>query len=67
MEENIECAELNNTTWQQFRQQRLKLQVQYLLLTRGNVDCGHAFRPESLNNTYFNVSHPTKVIIHGYR
>eukprot|EP00066_Takifugu_rubripes_P001226 XP_003962285.2 PREDICTED: phospholipase A1 member A-like isoform X1 [Takifugu rubripes] len=67
MEENIECSDLNNTTWQQFRQHKVKLQVQYLLFTRRNVDCGHAFRQESLINTYFNVSHPTKVIIHGFR
>lgn len=43
------------------------MRVQYLLLTRRNVDCAQEFSQESLNNTHFNVSHPTKVIIHGYR
>ncbi|XP_068593422.1 phospholipase A1 member A isoform X2 [Cebidichthys violaceus] len=67
-----ECADLNNTTWQEYRQRRVKLQVQYLLLTRGNADCAQAFTHESLTETqqqpsYFNVSRPTKVIVHGYR
>ncbi|XP_041662512.1 phospholipase A1 member A isoform X2 [Cheilinus undulatus] len=66
-----ECADLNNTTWQEYRQRRLKLQVQYLLLTRRNLDCAQAFNQESLTETqqpsYFNISRPTKVIIHGYR
>ncbi|CAG08226.1 unnamed protein product [Tetraodon nigroviridis] len=67
VEENVKCADLNNTTWQQYRQHRPKLQVQYLLLTRRNLDCAQEFSQESLNNTHFNVSRPTKVIIHGYR
>lgn len=58
---------MQNITWQQYRNRRLKLQVQYLLLTRSNVDCAQEFSQESLNSTYFNVSHPTKVLIHGYR
>ncbi|XP_042371379.1 phospholipase A1 member A-like [Plectropomus leopardus] len=67
-----ECADLNNTTWLDYRQQRVKLQVQYLLLTRTNMDCAQMFDHESLGDTqqgpsYFNVSRPTKVIIHGYR
>ncbi|CAJ1079058.1 phospholipase A1 member A isoform X2 [Xyrichtys novacula] len=66
-----ECADLNNTTWQEYRQGRDKLQVQYLLLTRRNLDCAEAFTQESLTSTqrtsYFNISRPTKVIIHGYR
>lgn len=63
------CADLNNTTWHGYRQQRLKLQVQYLLLTRRNSDCAQTFSEESLTKqpSYFNVSLPTKVIIHGYR
>lgn len=67
MVENLECADLNDTTWHQFRHHRQKLQVRYLLLTRRNVDCAHVFSQESLNSAYFNVSSPTKVIIHGYR
>lgn len=63
----MECVELQNTTWQQYRQQRLTLRVQYLLLTRRNMDCAQEFSQESLNGTYFNVTLPTKVIIHGYR
>ncbi|XP_070771289.1 phospholipase A1 member A [Enoplosus armatus] len=70
-ERRDECADLNNTTWLEYRQQRVKLQVQYLLLTRGNVDCAQTFNQESLTTTqqpsYFNISRPTKVIIHGYR
>ncbi|XP_040003795.1 phospholipase A1 member A isoform X2 [Xiphias gladius] len=64
-----ECADINNTTWRGYRQQRLKLQVQYLLLTRGNVDCAQTFNQESLAKqpSYFNASRPTKVIVHGYR
>lgn len=66
-----ECADLNNTTWLEYRQQRVKLRVQYLLLTRRNVDCAHMFNQESLTDSqqpsYFNVSRPTTVIIHGYR
>ncbi|XP_031168487.1 phospholipase A1 member A isoform X2 [Sander lucioperca] len=67
-----ECADLNNTTWLEYRQQKVKLQVQYLLLTRRNMDCAQMFNQESLTETqkqpsYFNISHPTKVIIHGYR
>ncbi|XP_038577116.1 phospholipase A1 member A isoform X1 [Micropterus salmoides] len=69
-QEYDECADLNNTTWLEYRQQRVKLQVQYLLLTRRNVDCAQMFNQESLTITqssYFNISRPTKVIIHGYR
>ncbi|XP_041858151.1 phospholipase A1 member A isoform X2 [Melanotaenia boesemani] len=67
--EDDECAELNNTTWQQYRQQGAKLQIQYLLLTRKNTDCAQQFDQESLTKqtSYFNISRPTKVIIHGYR
>lgn len=67
--EDEPCAELNNTTWQEYRQQRAKLQVQYMLLTRRNADCAQKFSERSLEEqtSYFNVSLPTKVIIHGYR
>ncbi|XP_040913639.1 phospholipase A1 member A isoform X2 [Toxotes jaculatrix] len=66
---DAECADLNNTTWHGYRGQRVKLQVQYLLLTRRNVDCAQMFNQESLTKepSYFNSSHPTKVIVHGYR
>ncbi|KAK2840159.1 hypothetical protein Q5P01_013899 [Channa striata] len=66
-EKRDECAELNNTTW--LRQQRVRLQVQYLLLTRRNADCAQAFNQEALTQqpSYFNASLPTKVIVHGYR
>lgn len=69
-QEDERCADLNNTTWQEYRQQqRAKLQVQYLLLTRTNLDCAHSFHQESLTKqpSVFNTSRPTKVIIHGYR
>ncbi|KAM7406919.1 hypothetical protein PAMA_002897 [Pampus argenteus] len=66
-----ECADLNSTTWLKYRQQRLNLRVQYLLLTRRNMDCARMFNQESLSNkqqtSYFNISNPTKVIIHGFR
>ncbi|KAM3607217.1 uncharacterized protein V6R79_003578 [Siganus canaliculatus] len=67
-----ECPDLNNTTWLEYRrQQRSKLQVRYLLLTRRNMDCAQVFSQESLTtlqtSSFFNVSHPTKVIVHGYR
>ncbi|XP_070832374.1 phospholipase A1 member A isoform X2 [Chaetodon trifascialis] len=70
-QEDDECADVNNTTWLQYQQHRAKLQVQYLLLTRSNMECAHMFTQESLSETqqssYFNMSRSTKVIIHGYR
>ncbi|XP_036966491.1 phospholipase A1 member A isoform X1 [Acanthopagrus latus] len=66
-----ECADLNNTTWLEYQQQRVKVQVQYLLLTRRNMDCAQMFTQQTLTDTqqpsYLNTSLPTKVIIHGYR
>ncbi|KAI4805209.1 hypothetical protein KUCAC02_009836 [Chaenocephalus aceratus] len=67
-----ECADLNSYTFLEYRQQRGKVQVQYLLLTRRNMDCAERFRHESLSETQhpptnFNISRPTKVIIHGFR
>ncbi|XP_034041975.1 phospholipase A1 member A, partial [Thalassophryne amazonica] len=65
-----ECADIRNITWQEYRQRTNKLQVQYLLLTRSNMDCAQRFNQNSLSTaqqSYFNVSHPTKVIVHGYR
>ncbi|XP_062390457.1 phospholipase A1 member A isoform X3 [Sardina pilchardus] len=65
----LECDDLNNTTWLDYRQGNL--QVQYLLLTRNNTDCASLFTLDSLNETHsttsFNTSLPTKVIIHGFR
>ncbi|CAL1582977.1 unnamed protein product [Knipowitschia caucasica] len=64
------CADLTNTTWQQYRQ-RTELQVRYLLLTRDTQDCAQAFSQDSLSKTqlppHFNTSLQTKVIVHGYR
>lgn len=67
-----ECAELSNATWREYRQQRAKyLRVQYLLLTRKNDDCAEMFTHQSVTDpqqaSNFDVSRPTKVIIHGYR
>ncbi|XP_034142876.1 phospholipase A1 member A [Esox lucius] len=63
-----ECADFNNKTWLEYRQQGSKLQVQYLLFTRKDTDCASLFSQESLNrNTDFNSSLPTKIIVHGYR
>uniref|UniRef100_A0A3Q3N532 Phospholipase A1 member A n=1 Tax=Mastacembelus armatus TaxID=205130 RepID=A0A3Q3N532_9TELE len=64
-----ECADVKNTTWTGYRQRNVKLQVQYLLLTRRNMDCAQRFSQESLTKqpSYFNNSLPIKVIIHGYR
>ncbi|KAM4561914.1 phospholipase A1 member A [Fundulus diaphanus] len=68
-EEDVECVELNSTRWQGYRQQRPKLEVQYLLLTRKNPDCAQRFDQDYLSKhtSYFNTSRPTKVIVHGYR
>ncbi|KAM3862192.1 phospholipase A1 member A [Diretmus argenteus] len=70
-ESQNECADLNNTTWLEYRQQGAKLQVRYLLLTRSNVDCARRFGQESLTESQqpslFNSSLPTKIIVHGYR
>uniref|UniRef100_A0A3B3V014 Phospholipase A1 member A n=1 Tax=Poecilia latipinna TaxID=48699 RepID=A0A3B3V014_9TELE len=62
------CAELNNTRWQEYRQQRVRVEVQYLLLTRRNPDCAQKFDQDSVGKptSYFNTSRPTKVIIHGF-
>uniref|UniRef100_A0A3B4FCW3 Phospholipase A1 member A n=1 Tax=Pundamilia nyererei TaxID=303518 RepID=A0A3B4FCW3_9CICH len=56
------CADLNNITWREYQQQRVRLNVQYLLLTRKNMDCPQAFNETSLTmeNSYFNPSRPTK-------
>lgn len=63
------CADLSNTTWQQYRERGVKLQVQYLLLTQKNMECAQTFTQESLSKTqsYYNTSLKTKVIVHGYR
>lgn len=63
------CADLSNITWREYQQQRVRVNVQYLLLTRKNMDCPQAFNETSLTmeNSHFNPSRPTKVIIHGYR
>uniref|UniRef100_M4AKH9 Phospholipase A1 member A n=1 Tax=Xiphophorus maculatus TaxID=8083 RepID=M4AKH9_XIPMA len=65
-QEDGQCAELNNTRWQEYRQQRVE--VQYLLLTRKNPDCAQRFDQDSVSKptSYFNTSRPTKVIIHGF-
>ncbi|XP_053733348.1 phospholipase A1 member A isoform X1 [Synchiropus splendidus] len=63
------CAEISNTTWQEYRRQGAKQQVRFLLLTRSNIDCAQFFDQGSLSetqNSYFDVSRPTKVIVHGY-
>ncbi|XP_020568956.1 phospholipase A1 member A isoform X1 [Oryzias latipes] len=62
------CADLRNTTWQEYRQRQTKLQVRYLLMTRENVDCPQRFHQESFTTktSHFNASRPSKVIIHGY-
>lgn len=67
--EDDDCADLSNTTWRQYRRQGAALQIQYLLLTRKNIDCAQQFDQESLTKQtcYFNITRPTKVIIHGYR
>ncbi|KAF7648144.1 hypothetical protein LDENG_00161120 [Lucifuga dentata] len=70
-QEDSKCTDLNNTTWREYQQRGVKLQVRYLLFTRSNMGCAHVFSQESLTNTQqpslFSVSRPTKVIIHGYR
>ncbi|XP_043987656.1 phospholipase A1 member A isoform X1 [Gambusia affinis] len=65
-QEDGQCAELNNTRWQEYRQQRVE--VQYLLLTRKNPDCAQKFDQDSAGKptSYFNTSRPTKIIIHGF-
>ncbi|XP_028993411.1 phospholipase A1 member A [Betta splendens] len=63
------CADLSNTTWPGYRRPGARLQVRYLLLTRRNPDCAHAFGQDSLRRRPppFDASLPTKVIVHGYR
>ncbi|XP_038128301.1 phospholipase A1 member A isoform X1 [Cyprinodon tularosa] len=68
-QDDVQCAEINNTRWHEYRQNMGKLEVQYLLLTRKNPDCAQRFDQDYVGNTtsYFNTSRPTKVIVHGYR
>ncbi|XP_008429628.1 phospholipase A1 member A isoform X1 [Poecilia reticulata] len=68
IQEDGQCAELNNTRWQEYRQQRVRVEVQYLLLTRRNPDCAQKFDQDFVGKptSYFNTSRPTKVIIHGF-
>ncbi|XP_029936358.1 phospholipase A1 member A isoform X2 [Myripristis murdjan] len=70
-QKDADCADFSNITLLQYgRQQAAKLQVQYLLFTRKNIDCASMFSEESLANaqpSLFNVSLPTKIIVHGYR
>ncbi|KAM6934580.1 phospholipase A1 member A [Xenentodon cancila] len=68
-QDDDQCADLNNTTLLGYRQQRVKLQVQYLLMTRKNMDCPQRFDQVALTKStcLFNISRLTKVIIHGYR
>ncbi|KAK0134903.1 Phospholipase A1 member A [Merluccius polli] len=72
VEQREECAELNNTSLQEYRQgHRAQHRVQYLLLTRENPDCPSLFSPDTpithRQQTPFSCSRPTKIIIHGYR
>ncbi|XP_077437007.1 phospholipase A1 member A isoform X3 [Vanacampus margaritifer] len=63
-----ECADVSNTTWQQYRQhrqQRAQPRVRYLLMTRERLGCARTFR--QVRGSAFNVTRPTKVIVHGYR
>ncbi|XP_061647472.1 phospholipase A1 member A isoform X5 [Phyllopteryx taeniolatus] len=63
-----ECADVTNTTWRQYRQerqQRAQPRVLYLLMTRERPGCAQAFHKAP--GSAFNVTRPTKVIIHGYR
>ncbi|XP_061697134.1 phospholipase A1 member A [Syngnathoides biaculeatus] len=63
-----ECADVSNTTWLQYRQQRqqqAQSRVLYLLMTRERPGCAQAFH--KMGGSAFNVMRPTKVIVHGYR
>ncbi|XP_019735435.1 phospholipase A1 member A [Hippocampus comes] len=63
-----ECADVSNTTWQQYRQQRQQQaqpRVRYLLMTREHLGCARPFR--QVPGSSFNATRPTKVIVHGYR
>ncbi|KAM4608631.1 phospholipase A1 member A isoform 2-T2 [Polymixia lowei] len=65
-----DCADLNSTSWLEYRQQGPRLQVQYLLLTRRNPGCASVFSQDTQTHTQpslFNASLPTKIIVHGYR
>ncbi|XP_051937354.1 phospholipase A1 member A isoform X2 [Hippocampus zosterae] len=63
-----ECADMSNTTWQQYRQQRQQRaqpQVRYLLMTREHLGCARPFH--QVPGSSFNATRPTKIVIHGYR
>ncbi|XP_077472898.1 phospholipase A1 member A [Stigmatopora argus] len=63
-----ECVEMSNTTWRQYRQLRQQFtqpRVRYLLMTRERPGCALAF--QKTPGSTFNVTRPTKIIVHGYR
>ncbi|XP_067849124.1 phospholipase A1 member A [Heptranchias perlo] len=62
------CTDFQSTSWRNILQ-RLDLNVRFMLLTRRNPDCAQIINGSNndIENSNFNRSLPTKLIMHGYR
>ncbi|XP_069748434.1 phospholipase A1 member A-like [Narcine bancroftii] len=61
------CSDFQSFSWTSILR-KSELNVQFLLLTRRNVDCAQVINDENdIENSNFNGSLPTKLIIHGFR
>ncbi|XP_038657829.1 phospholipase A1 member A isoform X2 [Scyliorhinus canicula] len=61
------CSDFQTSSWRNVLQ-RLDPSVQFMLLTRRNPDCAQPVNNNNdIQNSNFNGSLPTKLIMHGYR
>ncbi|XP_072369787.1 phospholipase A1 member A isoform X1 [Scyliorhinus torazame] len=61
------CSDFQTSSWRNLLQ-RLDPNVQFMLLTRRNPDCAQPVNNNNdIQNSNFNGSLPTKLIMHGYR
>ncbi|XP_067896945.1 phospholipase A1 member A isoform X2 [Heterodontus francisci] len=60
------CTDFQTSSWRNIVQ--MKLDIQFMLLTRRNPDCAQIINDNNdIQNSNFNGSLPTKLILHGYR
>ncbi|XP_059824449.1 phospholipase A1 member A [Hypanus sabinus] len=61
------CSEFQSYSWRSILR-RSELSVQFMLLTRRNADCAQFIKGDNdIENSNFNGSLPTKIIMHGFR
>uniref|UniRef100_UPI00398F7ABD phospholipase A1 member A n=1 Tax=Pristiophorus japonicus TaxID=55135 RepID=UPI00398F7ABD len=61
------CTDFQSSSWRNVLQ-RLELNIRFMLLTRRNQDCAQIINDNNdIENSNFNGSLPTKLIMHGYR